>query len=184
MLVAQKKITVKEFLHLDFEDENAYYELINGEIVRKSSPSVLHQEVVLKLAFRMKAHAKKNNLGRVFIAPLDVFLNEENLVQPDIFFISNENSQIIDEKDGIIGVPDLMVEVISPSSIRRDRVDKKNIYGKVGVKEYWLIDPAYQTIEVYKNENAEMELVEMIVEDGQVVSSVIKEFSLELKDIF
>ncbi len=91
----------------------------------------------------MRIFVKQKDLGRVFSSPIDVILggqtDAENVVQPDILFIAKDRLDIITETN-ILGTPDLMVEVLSASSMRRDRVDNMEIYAKFGVKEYWIID--------------------------------------------
>ena len=126
MLVSSKKISVEEFHKMELEGEDAYYELINGEIVKKAAPTPRHQHSTGRLFAKMLNHALEKNLGDVFTAPVDVFLDEYNHVQPDILFISTKNTGIIDYKDGILGVPDLVVEVISPGSFIIDRFAQKN----------------------------------------------------------
>ncbi len=184
MLVATKKITVEEFLNMDFEDKDAYYELINGEIVKKAAPTPRHQHSSGRLFSKMLTQALDNDLGEVFTAPLDVFLDEHNHVQPDILFISNENKGIIDYKDGILGVPDLIVEIISPGSFIIDRFEKKAAYEKVGMREYWLVDPNNFSVEIYKHNGQQFELVQAASEAGKVQSEVLKGLEIDIQSIF
>ncbi len=184
MLVASKKITVEDFLKMDFEGEDAYYELINGEIVKKAAPSPRHQHSTGRLFAKMLNHALDKNLGEVFTAPLDVFLDEYSHVQPDILFISKENQGIIDYKDGILGVPDLIVEVISPGSFAIDRFDKKKAYEKAGVREYWLVDPNNLSVEIYKNIGQLFELAQVASEAGKVQSTILEGFEVDIQSLF
>ncbi|MCD9020667.1 Uma2 family endonuclease [Cohnella silvisoli] len=121
------------------------YEIIEG--VRYdflSSPRVSHQILVTELyaSIRSTCHAG----GIVLVAPMDVHFDENNIVQPDLIFIANDNLHII--KDGWVkGVPDLLVEILSPSTGSKDKVQKKIIYERFGVKEYWIVDPVYSTID-------------------------------------
>jgi Uma2 family endonuclease len=184
MLIAEKKITVEEFRQMEFEGEDAYYELINGEIVKKAAPTPLHQAVSGSLFFYLYQFVLDKKLGRVFSAPIDVYLHEFSHVLPDILFISNENSSIIDMNEGILGVPDLVVEIISPSSIYKDRVLKNNDYEAAGVKEYWLVDPKNQAIEVYESIDKTFRLFSFAAEEGTVKSRLLDGFELEITNLF
>jgi len=111
-----------------------------------------------------------------------VYLNEENVFQPDMLFISNENKGMV--KDRIFGAPDLVVEVLCPSTAYYDWEEKKEIYAKYGVKEYWIINPDKQYIEIYTNKNLEFDLVSKTKTSGLIYSEVITEFAFELSDLF
>ena len=115
-------------------------ELIDGIIYMSPSPIRRHQQIIGKLFSEMYQFAAKKNIGEVYVAPFDVYLDEHaNAVQPDIIFVARENASIV--KDHIHGVPDLLIELLSPGNKSHDTVKKKNLYEKFGVKEYWIIDP-------------------------------------------
>ena len=176
------KITVKELFEMDLE-EGYFYELLNGNIVKKQAPSPQHQLAVSNLLTFMNFYVLTNELGQCYTAPIDVFFDEYNNTQPDILFIREERAFIV-TRDGIEGQPDLIVEVISPSSIKNDRVTKKDLYLKFGVMEYWLIDPIYQTVEIYALEQDKYVLKFMLVESGEVASQVLEGFKIDIKTIF
>ena len=184
MLVAEKKINVEDFRQMEFDGEDAYYELINGIIVKRSAPTPLHQEISNELSMLLTPYVKKKKLGKIFIAPIDVYLHEHSHVLPDLLFVSKAKNEIIDYSFGIIGVPDLIIEIISPSSISTDKVAKKEDYQNAGVPEYWLIDPANQAVEVYENVKGKFQLFDFAAGEGIVKSSIIKGFELEVKSIF
>ena len=96
----------------------------------------------------MHNFAKTGRLGKCYAAPIDVFFDKYNNTQPDILFIKKER-QFIVTRDGIEGRPDLIVEILSPSTHKNDRISKKALYLKLGVMEYWIVDPIYQSVEVY-----------------------------------
>lgn len=131
------KFTYEHYCQLPEGDR---YELIEGELLLTPSPTVRHQRVAATMQEALRTFVKANDLGSVFYAPLDVVLSDENVVQPDILFISKERDNIIKEEN-IQGPPDLVVEIISPSTAERDRSLKKALYGKFGVREYWIVDP-------------------------------------------
>lgn len=111
------------------------------------TPAPKHQSVVFRLGRALDDFISARKLGMVFLAPIDVVLAPSRVVQPDIIFVSAANKRIIE--NAIYGVPDLIVEVVSPGSWRRDRVDKRSLYEQFGVKEYWIVDPEAHTIEVW-----------------------------------
>ena len=128
-------------------DDERRYEVISGELLVAPALDTWHQNWINNLTLLITPFVRLKKLGTVFVAPLDVVLNEENVVQPDLVFVSGSNSGII-EKRGVFGTPDLLVEMISPSSVRRDRYQKKELYARFGVKEYWIGDPANKSMEV------------------------------------
>lgn len=120
--------------------EGTLAELIDGIIYMSPSPVTNHQRIISQLLGKMFPYIEENKLGEIFVAPFDVYLDEHaNAVQPDIIFVSNKNASIV--KDHIHGVPDLLIELLSPGNKSHDTVRKKNLYEKFGVKEYWIIDP-------------------------------------------
>ena len=133
-----KKATIADYQQLP---EGARYQLIDGEIIDVPSPTARHQKIAMRISAKLFFHAEKNSLGTVLFAPMDVYLNDENAVQPDILFVSKANEAIIRE-NGIYGAPDLIVEILSPSTSYYDTKRKFRLYEKHGVQEYWLIDPA------------------------------------------
>jgi Uma2 family endonuclease len=122
-------------------------ELWDGELIMAPAPRPNHQRAVARFWRLLHEHVSRNDLGEAFISPLDVVLSARRVVQPDVVFISKSRSDIV--QDYIRGIPDLVVEVISEGSWRRDRVEKKNLYEQLGLPEYWIVDPESQTIEVF-----------------------------------
>jgi Uma2 family endonuclease len=113
-----------------------------------------------------------------------VFFDNYNNAQPDLLFVNNDRSFIIDLKNGIMGAPDLIVEIISPSSIKIDRFDKKEMYKKFAVKEYWLIDPKNQTVEIYVFENDDYKLHQFLEIEGPIKSTIMKDLDMDIKTMF
>jgi Uma2 family endonuclease len=178
----EKKITVNDFLEMDFE-EGFIYELINGDIAKRKSSTPLHQKVSMNLLHALFPHIKNNKLGHLFTAPLDVYLNKHNLFVPDLTFTSNKNKKIL-KKKWIKGAPDLIIEILSRDTIMRDRGSKMNIYKKEKVKEYWIVDPSTTSIEVYYLEKKEYNLVAFADENDEFQSTVLEGFKMNVKDIF
>lgn len=178
MLTVEKTI-LEEYNELP---EGAKYQLIKGKIIEMPSPTYYHQRILFQLALKIGNFLTANNIGIVCFAPLDVHLDQENVFQPDMLFIANENRHIV--KQTIYGAPDLVVEILSPSTAYYDWEEKKEMYAQYGVKEYWIINPEKQYIEIYKNKNLEFEMEVKIKKQGIVVSEVIAGFTFELADLF
>ena len=125
--------------------EGTLAELINDTIYMSPTPNYSHQDLCAELSMQIRLYAKKNVLGSCIAAPMDVFFDSKNVLQPDIIFIAAENMGII--KNGKIkGCPDLIIEVLSPGNRRHDIETKKGIYEKSGVKEYFVVDPENKEI--------------------------------------
>jgi Uma2 family endonuclease len=121
--------------------EGTLAELIDGNIFMSPAPNLDHQDITTTLIGRFFILLEEKQIGKVYASPVDVFLDEHsNAVQPDIIFVLFENQTIL-RKDAIHGVPDLLVEVLSPGNKDHDLIKKKNLYEKFGVKELWIIDP-------------------------------------------
>lgn len=135
--------TVEDYLRLP---EGVRAELIEGEIFMSPSPKTRHQIVAGKIYKAVSEFVESKRLGMAFFAPLDVHLPSGDVVQPDIIFVAQENLGII--RDWIRGVPDLLIEVVSPDNPERDRVVKRDLYARNGVREYWIVDPEERTVEV------------------------------------
>ena len=132
--------------------EGTPIQVINNQFYMSPSPNFLHFDVLDKISDALKEEVKKLNCGRIFFAPLDVFFGTQNAVQPDIFFISNNNNKLIKE-DGIYGAPDLIVEILSPGNRNADLVKKKAVYEQFGVKEYFIVDPVDKSVLCYYLKN-------------------------------
>ena len=176
-----RKITVKELFEMELE-EGYFYELINGNIVKKQAPSPQHQETSGNIHAAMHAFVKVNQLGKCFTSPIDVFFDKYNNTQPDILFIRKDR-QFIVTRHGIEGQPDLIVEILSPSTYKNDRISKKALYLEFGVMEYWIVDPIYMSVEIYVLKQNEYVLKALIVE-GEVESDTLEGFKMDIKDIF
>jgi Uma2 family endonuclease len=139
-------------------DDGNRYEIIDGELFVSPSPNTAHQGA-LKHLFVLLYHAlEETGLAKVYTAPLDVILSRTRVVEPDILVVRTERASVIRER-GIEGSVDLAVEVLSPSSIRTDRVIKRELYAAVGVPEYWIVDPLVKTIDVHALVDGELRLV-------------------------
>ncbi len=144
-IAEEKKCTYEDYLKTP---DDKRYELIEGELLMTPAPAPRHQKISRELGYEFLRIVKEKKIGELFYAPCDVYLDNENVVQPDILFITKDRLDIIGEKN-IQGAPDLVVEIISESTAYRDLVQKKCLYAKYGVKEYWVVVPEHEIVEVY-----------------------------------
>ena len=142
-----KRLWTFDEMVAELPETNLPMELWEGELIMSPTPTPSHQRIVVNLLLAFDGHVREKKSGTVFVSPLDVVLTQHQVVQPDIFYVSNANKAII--QDRVRGVPDLTAEVISRGSWKRDRVEKKALYEQAGVAEYWIIDPDSETIEVF-----------------------------------
>ena len=174
------KFTYEDYLHFP---EDKRYEIIDGEVHMVPSPGPYHQDISWRLELTISTFVEKNGLGKIYHAPLDVVFSETDVVQPDIMFISKERLNIITEKN-VQGAPDLIVEIISPTSEYRDRVIKRKLYSKYEVKEYWLVDLEKKEVEVMSLKESGLETVKIYKKTDILESLVLKGIKIKLDDIF
>ena len=146
------------------------------------APDTWHQDWSRELTVILAGYVKRTKLGRVFASPVDVVLDAENTVQPDLVFVSSANLGIIQQR-AIFGTPDLLVELVSPSSVRRDRYDKKELYTRFGVREYWIGDPANKALEVLTLIEGRYELHCCAEGNGKLTSLVLAGLEFDLAEI-
>lgn len=139
--------------------EGTRCEVVNNTLVMSPAPSNTHQKVLGKVFTKLLSYIEDKNLGELRIAPFDVYFDEENVFQPDIVFISNKNADKIEEP-GFLGTPDLIIEVLSAANAGYDKVDKKDVYEKFGVSEYWIIEPYDKLVTGFALLNQKFELLE------------------------
>jgi len=139
--------------------EGTLAEVIDNSLYMSPAPNPYHQRILLRLSSRLDNYILENKLGEILIAPVDLYLDETaNVVQPDILFFSKNNPLVVN-KSGLHGVPDLIIEILSPGNKEHDLVKKKLLYEKFGVKEYWIIDPETRSSKGYEIKNECYELI-------------------------
>ena len=163
--------------------DSGNYELHEGKIVFMAAPSILHQRISMKLSALLYFHILKFNLGEVFSAPVDVVFDKHNTLQPDILFISKEQSSIIEAKR-VNGAPDFIIEIESPSNTKKVLSFKKYIYESFGVKEYWVVHLDKNTIGRYENLDEELVLVGTFGIGDVIQSSQVEGFELSVSELF
>ena len=167
--LTQTRMMAAEFKQLPESSE--HIELVDGEIVMSPTPKNRHQSVVGN-GFTLLRQITSS--GSVVVSPMDVYLDNENVVQPDVFWVSGPDSRCqLGEDDYWHGAPDLVVEVLSPDTALRDKTVKFHLYEKHGVREYWLIDPEAQYVEVWRLENGELRRVGVFGKNNEFESPVL-----------
>ena len=174
-----KRWTYEEYYKLE---DDQRYELINGKLLMAPAPGTWHQDWLSELNDLVKKHVKRNKLGHLFFAPVDVVLDAENTVQPDLVFVATKNLSIIQPR-AIFGTPDLLVEVLSPCSVRRDRNQKMKLYARFGVKEYWISDAANRSLEILTLTKGRYKLRGAAAGKGALTSLVLTGLKFDLADI-
>ena len=174
-----KRWTYEEYYRLD---DDQRHEIIDGNLLMAPSPDLWHQDSSRKLFRLIDRFVTRNRSGEVFYAPFDVVFDSENTVQPDLIFIATANVGILKPR-AIFGTPDLLIELISPTSVRRDRYDKKDLYARFGVKEYWIGDPANQSLEILVLKNGRYELHCSAEVTGKLNSVVLAGLEFDLSEV-
>ncbi len=177
----QEKIwTYDDYYQLD---DDKRYEVIEGELVEMSAaPRSIHQIILSNLSYELIHYTRHKKIGRVLVSPLDVVFSATNSFQPDLVFISNEDQQIIDEKK-INGTPSLVIEILSPSNPDHDRVRKFKIYEKFKVKEYWIIDPIGESIEIFCLEKDKLLSCCLVRDEQKLQSKTFADLSISYNDL-
>ncbi|GMT49608.1 MAG: hypothetical protein IEMM0008_1147 [bacterium] len=175
----QKKWNYEDYYNLDDEKR---YEIIEGELIEMPSPGSEHQIISAKIFAKLNNYIENNGLGIVLYSPLDIVFDENNTFQPDIVFISKENKHIIQER-GIFGNPDLVVEVLSKSTEKKDRELKFKAYEKFGVREYWLVDPKKRCMEVYVLEKSEFTTYCSVKNNEKLKSRIFPDFAVSFSEL-
>jgi Uma2 family endonuclease len=167
--LAPRKLTYDDYLRLP--DDGKRYELIDGELHVTPAPGTRHQSTVANVLRLLGSFIYKRRMGRLWTAPLDVLFGPTDVVQPDLVFVSTERKEIITDA-AVRGAPDLVIEVLSPSTRRRDEGVKLRQYEREGVREYWLLDPATCTVKMFARREARLEpAAELSAAAGDVLAS-------------
>ena len=142
-----RRWTYEDFARLP--QDGGRHEIITGDLFVTPAPMPSHQELVARLVELMRPFARKHELGRILPGPIDVLFAEGDYLEPDLVFVRAERTHII-SKRGVEAAPDLVIEIVSPTTGMRDRGIKRERYAHFGVPEYWVVDPAAEQIEVYR----------------------------------
>ncbi len=170
-------LTYEDYVALP--DDGKRYEILDGQLEVTPSPLLRHQTVQLVLATILHRHVAERGLGRIFPAPTDVILAKTTVLVPDLMFVSSARVAILTER-AVEGAPDLVVEILSPSTERRDRTAKAALYARFGVPNYWLLDPAERIFEAYALEGEGYRLSLRAAGEQVVRTAPFPELAIEL----
>ena len=159
------------------------YEIVDGVLYISPAPGTSHQGSISRLVYYLMSHVEMAGLGRVFAAPIDVELSPLRVVQPDVIVILSANLGII-TPSRIIGAPDLVVEIASPSTAGYDRREKQDTYAEAGVREYWIADPAARTVEVLTLEGPAYRSLNAFQGRAQLPTRVLPSFPVAVEQLF
>ena len=181
--------TAQPALKFTWEDyrttpEDKRYELLDGDLLMTPAPNLKHQEVQFELGSRLGRFIKERALGKFFFAPCDVLLSNHDVVQPDLLFVSRERAHLLRVGDAVRGAPDLVVEILSPSTADRDLGYKHTLYARHGVTEYWLVDPRDETIVVHRLENGALVPADTFGRGQTLRSPLLAGFELDMDAVF
>jgi Uma2 family endonuclease len=167
--ITQTRMTASEFMALP--ESSQPMELIHGELIVSPTPKNPHQRIVGSTYFFLRQNATS---GEVIVSPMDVYLDIDTVVQPDVFWVSGENSLCKLNDDGYWhGASDLVIEVLSPSTALRDRKAKFSLYEQYGVREYWLADPDAKFLEVYVRDGSRFVRLGVFAQDDTFTSAAL-----------
>jgi len=166
--------------YLETPDDGQRYELIDGEIVVSAAPVINHQRIVGKL-FRMLADVADQNGDEAFVSPVAVTLSPSNTLEPDIVYRSRHNPAIVEDRR-ILGAPDLIIEVLSPTTASHDQIRKRAVYEAAGVRDYWLVSLAAKSIVVLGLDRGEFNVIK--TPGVRITSVAVPELSVDVVSLF
>ncbi len=171
--MTQTRITAEEYFQLPEHAELDLIQLIDGQVVIGKTPFIKHQMILANVLFILVIHSRQAG-GEALMLPTEVYIDTYNVYEPDVFYMPPDSSCTRDELR-IYGAPELVIEILSPSTARRDRTTKYSAYEQHGVQEYWIVDPAHETVEVYTQGDSGFERVGVFGDDDSFDSGVLAE---------
>ena len=182
---ADMRLTYDDFVL--FPDDGKRHEIIDGEHYVTPAPNVRHQRLVGRLLYEIELYLRAHpRVGEVFAAPLDVVLSHFDVVEPDLLFVAGDQADILTEKN-VQGPPALVIEVLSKSTRKRDAQTKRRLFERTGVREYWLVDPELDAVQVFRPtpEGRLARVAELTAEDGGVVTTpLLPGCQIDLRELF
>lgn len=163
--------------------DDVRYQLIDGELILSPSPTFYHQRISAVLFVELRLWAESNGAGEVVSAPMDVYFTETDLAQPDILFISEERMHIVEDRY-VRGAPDLVIEILSPSTSGLDLGAKMGLYALHGVPHYWIADPDTRTTRTLRLEAGDYAEVAIFTENDVLTSDTFPGLRIDLSQVF
>ncbi len=169
--------------YLCFPDDGKRYEILEGVLHVVPSPTIRHQRISRELEFIIHGYVIQNGLGEIFDAPLDVVFSSTSIAQPDLIFVSQARQLVITEKH-IAGAPDLVVEILSPSTSASDRVTKAQVYARYGVPYYWVVDPEKKAVEEFRLERGIYMLIRSWEDEEMFLPEIFPGLQVDLRKLW
>ena len=166
-------------------DDLNTYELFEGELSVAKAPSLKHQEIIGNFVTILNSYLWQNPIGQIWVTP-GVIFDEYNSAIPDVVFISKDRIPQIASGIHIVGAPDLAIEVLSPGTenIRRDQIVKRQTYARFGVKEYWVVEPVVEVIEISRLQENVLASAGVFRNEDKIESPLLPDLSFAVKDLF
>ena len=183
MRIPEGKIVLTYEDYVLLPNDRSRYEILEGELSVTPAPTTKHQSASTNLLIILAHYIKDRDLGKLFHAPIDLILESTSVLQPDLLFVSKARQRIITEK-AIEGVPDLVIEILSPSTSRTDRITKAQIYARHSVPAYWIVDPDAEAIEIYLLEGSGYRLAATLQGETPLFAPPFKELEITARDVF
>lgn len=178
------RLTYEDFLLLP--DDGLRHEIIDGEHHVTASPNLRHQDLVMRLFLSLGLHVEdRPDRGRAFVAPFDVVFSFHDVVVPDLMYMAPDQSDILTDKN-IQGATAIVIEVLSPSTRKRDQHIKLQLYERSGVREYWMVDPDAREVSIHRrSDDGAFTLIARLTRDGDTLRTpLLPEWSLDLARLF
>ncbi|MBS3905550.1 MAG: Uma2 family endonuclease [Syntrophaceae bacterium] len=176
-----EKFTYQDYFHLP--DNGKRHQIIDGELYMVPAPVPYHQRILRNLGRILDQFVNENRAGEIFYSPCDVVLSDVDVVQPDIFFISQERLSIVQDKN-IQGAPDLIVEILSPYSEKIDKISKVKLYARYGVKEYWIVNPEKKEVTVLNLKGSSYKSLGNFCFKDSFETKFLKGLTIKVSEIF
>lgn len=176
-------VAIRKAAYGDKDLEGQVYQIIGGVIVMAPSASTFHQEIIRNILDLLSPFVRAKSLGKLLLSPIDFRFSDDEVYQPDLAFIRHSKLNQV-TKDRVETLPDLVVEVLSPSNAYYDLTHKKAIYAQYGVAEYWIVDPIEETVEILLNENGLYRTDQLLRKQGMLTSAMFPGFSMKVEDVF
>ena len=166
-------------------DDGNRYELIEGELFVSRAPGIPHQRVLLNLEIGFSSYLANNPIG-ILVPGAGAVLSDHDAVIPDLVFVRNERWNLVVAEDRFVAAPDLVIEIVSPgkASRERDLTVKRQLYGKYGVKEYWVVDNENLCILIFRLDGKNLEEIGRLKGDAEITSLILPGFQLKVSTIF
>jgi Uma2 family endonuclease len=178
---ASGKLTYDDYILIP--EDGRRHEIIDGVHYVTPAPGRTHQHLIGTLYWAIRSFLEDHPIGEVYLSPFDVLLSAHDIVQPDVLFVRNETLHILNDKNAV-GAPDLAIEVLSPSTRRRDRTLKRDLYQRSGVQEYWVVDPVRTEVAVHRRVGDRLAPPATLALSDHLTTTLLPGFELPLSRLF